>query len=85
MSAGVSGRPPTSSDRRDNHQRRRADELDRQCTALTLQLSEKESELLRVRSELADVKYKREREKEEHELTHIPYRSWCEQCIKGRG
>jgi hypothetical protein len=25
------------------------------------------------------------REKEEHELTHIPYTSWCEQCVKGRG
>ena len=23
-------------------------------------------------------------EREEHELTHIPYRSWCEHCVKGR-
>ena len=23
-------------------------------------------------------------EREEHRLTHIPYRSWCEHCVKGR-
>ena len=23
-------------------------------------------------------------EREEHELTHIPFRSWCEHCVKGR-
>jgi len=22
---------------------------------------------------------------EEHRLTHLPYRNWCEQCVKGRG
>ena len=21
----------------------------------------------------------------EHNLTHLPYRSWCEHCVKGRG
>ena len=25
------------------------------------------------------------KEKEEHELTHLPYRSWCEHCVRGRG
>jgi len=24
-------------------------------------------------------------ERAEHELTHIPYRSWCSCCVKGRG
>ena len=24
-------------------------------------------------------------EKEEHEATHIPFRSWCPYCVKGRG
>ena len=24
-------------------------------------------------------------EKEEHELTHLPYRSWCRHCVRGRG
>ena len=23
-------------------------------------------------------------EREEHELTHVPFRSWCEHCVKGR-
>ena len=25
------------------------------------------------------------REREEHELTHLPYRSWCPRCVRGRG
>ena len=25
------------------------------------------------------------REREEHELTHLPYRSWCPHCVRGRG
>ena len=24
-------------------------------------------------------------EREEHALTHVPFRSWCEHCVKGRG
>ena len=24
-------------------------------------------------------------EKEEHETTHIPFQSWCRNCVKGRG
>ena len=24
------------------------------------------------------------KEKEEHELTHMPFRSWCEDCVKSR-
>ena len=24
-------------------------------------------------------------ERERHELTHFPYRSWCDACVKGRG
>ena len=24
-------------------------------------------------------------EREEHERTHLPYRSWCEVCVKARG
>ena len=26
-----------------------------------------------------------EAEREEHEITHVPYRSWCEHCVKSRG
>ena len=25
------------------------------------------------------------KEREEHECTHIPYRSWCTHCVRGRG
>ena len=25
------------------------------------------------------------KEREEHELTHLPYRSWCPQCVRARG
>ena len=24
-------------------------------------------------------------EREEHEATHLPYRSWCEHCVRGKG
>ena len=24
-------------------------------------------------------------EREEHNLTHLPYRSWCRHCVRGRG
>ena len=26
-----------------------------------------------------------QQEKEEHEVSHMPYRSWCEACVRGRG
>ena len=26
-----------------------------------------------------------EQEREEHEMTHLPFRSWCRHCITGRG
>ena len=25
-----------------------------------------------------------EREREEHEVTHMPYKAWCDACVKGR-
>jgi len=39
----------------------------------------------RVPRGLNDPKGPTRKEREEHELTHIPYRSWCEFCVKGRG
>ena len=24
-------------------------------------------------------------EKEEHEMTHLPFRNWCRHCVRGRG
>lgn len=26
-----------------------------------------------------------ESERREHELTHLPFRSWCRHCVRGRG
>ena len=26
-----------------------------------------------------------QKEREEHEATHLPYRAWCEHCVRGRG
>ena len=34
---------------------------------------------------LPDPKAPTKDEREEHEKTHLPYRSWCKHCIKGRG
>jgi len=38
-----------------------------------------------VPKQLVNTKGPTKKEREEHELTHIPYRSWCEHCVKGRG
>jgi hypothetical protein len=32
-----------------------------------------------------DPKMPTKDEVEMHRLTHLPYRSWCEECVKGRG
>ena len=34
---------------------------------------------------IADPRRPRKEEVEAHELTHVPYRSWCEVCVRGRG
>ena len=38
----------------------------------------------RIRKMLDPVVPSKE-EVEEHMLTHLPYRSWCEHCVKGKG
>ncbi len=32
-----------------------------------------------------DPKMPSDGERREHELTHLPYRSWCRHCVRGRG
>ena len=32
-----------------------------------------------------DPRQPSQQEKEEHEMTHLPFRSWCRHCIMGRG
>ncbi len=34
---------------------------------------------------MADPTNPTKREIEEHEITHLPYRSWCWACVRGRG
>ena len=36
-------------------------------------------------TKVADPVKPREEEVDEHEKTHLPYRSWCGHCVKGRG
>ena len=32
-----------------------------------------------------DPRQPTDEERRTHNLTHLPYRSWCEHCVKGRG
>ena len=32
-----------------------------------------------------DPRQPNQHEKEEHEMTHLPFRSWCRHCVIGRG
>ena len=34
---------------------------------------------------MRDPKLPTEEERKEHEMTHLPYRSWCRHCVRGRG
>ena len=34
---------------------------------------------------MADPRQPSEEERREHCLTHLPYRNWCQHCVKGRG
>ena len=40
---------------------------------------------LRVPVRVHDPKMPTETEQEEHCLMHVPYRSWCVHCVRGRG
>ena len=47
--------------------------------------AKKERELLHKEKELAQPRLPSRQEVQEHELTHIPYRSWCVHCVRGAG
>ena len=32
-----------------------------------------------------DPREPKDEERKEHELTHLPFRSWCRHCVRGRG
>ncbi len=39
----------------------------------------------RKAKKMKDPKEPSKEEREEHEKTHLPFRSWCRHCIRGRG
>ena len=39
----------------------------------------------RILVKVADPKLPSAEEVAEHELTHLPYRSWCSHCVRGQG
>ena len=45
----------------------------------------KEKEEGRKLRSIGDPRLPSPREVEEHNLTHLPYRNWCPQCVRGRG
>ena len=47
--------------------------------------SEEEESGQRKVIKLNDPKEPSEQEKKEHEMTHLPFRSWCRHCVRGRG
>ena len=46
---------------------------------------EEVSEEARTAVKMPDPRKPSQREIDEHELTHLPFRSWCEHCVKGKG
>ena len=36
-------------------------------------------------AKMLDPRQPSEEERRAHNLTHLPYRNWCEHCVKGRG
>ena len=47
--------------------------------------SDEEESGRRSMIKMNDPKMPSKLEKEEHEKTHLPYRSWCRHCVRGRG
>ena len=47
--------------------------------------SEEEGGGVRRPRKMLDPKAPSEEERKEHELTHLPFRSWCRHCVRGRG
>ena len=46
---------------------------------------EEDSGEVRSARRIAQPRLPSETERREHELTHCPYRSWCEHCVRGQG
>ena len=46
---------------------------------------EEEEAGLRRPKKVLDPREPSAEERKEHELTHLPFRSWCRHCVRGRG
>ena len=46
---------------------------------------EEDSGEVRASRGLGQPRLPSERERREHELTHCPFRCWCEHCVRGAG
>jgi len=74
---------PIEDDESEKESKGKSDEIDR----------ESDNEDDDIKAEEEGVKHKEVRppgepsksEVEHHEMTHIPYRSWCAHCVRGRG
>ena len=47
--------------------------------------AEEEEAGLRRPKKVLDPREPSAEERKEHELTHLPFRSWCRHCVRGRG
>ena len=50
-----------------------------------IQLQGVEDDEIEIEAEVCEESRVPKKEREMHELTHVPFRSWCEHCVRGRG
>ena len=48
-------------------------------------VSDDEESGMRIPARVRDPKMPSSEEVEQHNLSHLPYRSWCLHCVRGRG
>ena len=52
----------------------------------TIEADEEEPDKgMRMTAQMNDPKDPSEQERREHEMSHLPFRSWCRHCVRGRG
>ena len=57
----------------------------REAGGLGEEAEDEEEHGTRVARRRLDPREPTDEERRDHEMTHLPYRSWCEDCVKGRG
>ena len=58
---------------------------DGEAEGLPEDLADEDAEDLESKNMSPDPGAPSQEEIDEHEVDHMPYRSWCEECVKGRG